>query len=203
MPIWTSPVQRGLAGQGGDPEVHQARPVRAQDDVGGLQVTVEDALVVRVVQRGGQGPERAQRLGQGHGAVREALVQRLALGQLHHQAKEAARGVLAEAHHLHDGRMAQGGERFRFAYEEGPVVGLSGRLHDLERRLDAFAQGGVDAIDGPHGALPQQGVHDPVRDAISLTQHAGVYGRTASISEAVRVQPGAGRCAITRRTNCM
>ena len=61
-------VGHGLArGAGGDAEVDQARrPVVAEDDVRRLQVAVEDAGLVGVVEGGGEGNEGAQGLGQRH-----------------------------------------------------------------------------------------------------------------------------------------
>ena len=127
---------------------------------------------MRVLERSRQGHEGGQGLGQGHGAPLQPALERLPHRQLHHEVEEAPARVLVEAHHAHDGGMAQGRQRLRLAHEPRARVGLAGGLHHLEGGFHAPAQGGVDAIHGAHPSFSEGGVDDPITDAVARLEHS-------------------------------
>ena len=102
---------------------HLHRAVRRDLDVRGLQVAVDDALLVRGLERVGNLPRDRQRLGDrrgrvhaaGSAATRDPLRERLALDQLEDQAAHAVR--LFDAVDRADVRMIQRGEHPRLALE--------------------------------------------------------------------------------------
>ena len=156
----------------GQPEVeHLHRAVGAQLDVGGLQVAVDDAVLVRRLERLGNLPGDRQRLVEGHGAARDPRAQILALHQLHHQ-RPAARRVL-DAVDLGDVRMVQRRERPRLALEPHQPVGVGGERvgQDLERHV-ASELGVAGAIDLPHAAGAERR-----HDLVGAEPDAGVQRR--------------------------
>ena len=66
-------------------------PSGADLDVGGLQVAVDDALLVRGLERLGDLPRDRQRLGERHRAARDVRREVLALDELHHERANAVR----------------------------------------------------------------------------------------------------------------
>ena len=76
----------------GDAEVHELHPAAAaEDDVRGLDVAVEDAGRVRVLERGGEGREGGERLRQGQRAALQPRLQGLAVRELHGQVGQPER----------------------------------------------------------------------------------------------------------------
>ena len=74
----------------GESEVQHLHDAVGRDlDVGGLQVAVDDALLVRGFERGGNLPRDGQRLGDGNRPARDPLGERLALDELQHQRAHA------------------------------------------------------------------------------------------------------------------
>ena len=75
----------------GEPEVEDLHgPVGPHLDVRGLQVAVDDSLLVRRLQRLGDLSRDGQRVADGDCATRDALRQILPLDQLHHERRHAA-----------------------------------------------------------------------------------------------------------------
>ena len=78
----------------GQPEVEHLDPtLRRHGDVVGLQVAVDDALLVRLVQRLGDLRRDRDRLGDGNRSFLNPLAQRHAAHELHHQEVDALLGV--------------------------------------------------------------------------------------------------------------
>ena len=98
----------------GHAEVEQLRRSASGDqDVGRLEIAVEDSLAVRILERAGNLHRQAQRLVRGQGAA-----DRMALYVLQH------RIVGADIVHLTDVRMVERGDRARFLVE---AVGVGSR----------------------------------------------------------------------------
>ena len=136
-----------------EPEVqHLHGPVRAQLDVRGLQIAVDDALLVRGLERFGDLFRNRQRFVDRDRPARNALRQIVALDQFHHQRANTA--GFFEAVDVRDIRMVQGRERLRFAGEPRQPVGVAGEWvrQNLERDVTIeFRVAG--AVDLPHPAL--------------------------------------------------
>ena len=93
-------------------EVEQLdRAVRRDLDVGGLQIAMDDALVVRGFERVGDLPRDAERLVERNRSLLDPLGQRRPFDQLHHQR------VLLDAVDRRDVRMIQRREHLRLARE--------------------------------------------------------------------------------------
>ena len=124
-------------------------------DVGGLEVAVDDALLVRRFERLGDLSRDRQGLVEGERATRDPLRQVVPLDQLHHQSGYAA--TLFQAVYGGDVWMIQRGEYFGFALEPGQSVAVrrQGWRQDLDRHL-ALEPGVVRAIHLPHAALAEQ-----------------------------------------------
>ena len=99
----------------GDAEVDQARRA-AHDDVGGLDVEVDDALGREVVQGGGDVQAEREQLLEREGPSRVSeLVERRAVEVLEHEVREAAAELGAEA--AHDDRVGEAGDELGLALE--------------------------------------------------------------------------------------
>ena len=140
-----------------EPEVeHLHRAVAADLDVGGLQIAMHDAQVVRGLERFGDLPGDRQRLGDRH---RSALDQRrkiVALDQLHHQRADAVRFL--EAVDVRDVGVIERCEHLGFAGEAGQALGVLGEV--LRQDLDgdvAVEPGVARAVDLPHASLTELG----------------------------------------------
>ena len=110
-------------------------------DVGALDVAVDDALRVRLVERIGDLHGDVERLGHGQGPAGDPLRQQLALHVLHRDEQVGA--VLDQVVGDRHVRRAQHRGGPRLAHEPGPGFGVRGvgRRQELER--DLAAQAGV------------------------------------------------------------
>ena len=148
----------------------------------GLEVAVDDALLVRGLERLGDLPGDGQRLVERQRAARERADEILALDELHDQRAHAVR--LFEAVDRGDVRMMQLGEQLRFALEAGEAlrVGGEGDREDLDRHL-APELGVGGAIDLAHAAFAQLG--------------ADLVGTEAGAGGGAHGAPAASRCSTT------
>jgi hypothetical protein len=153
----------------------------AQQDVAGLEVAVEDALLVGRVDGGGDGVEDRQRPLERQGARRPAeLREGHAVQQLHHQVGGARSGVDPEVGDVHDVGMAEPPERLGLPLEAAHrerIAGLAG-LQELEREDPLEPQMG--------GAIDDAG--SPFPEAIVQTVLPVENGRKATDAE--RHEPG-------------
>jgi hypothetical protein len=153
----------------GDAEVeHLHGPVGPHLDIGGLQITMDDAVRVRGVERLDDLAGDGQRLGERERSADDAFGQRLALDQLEDDGR-AGSGVL-DAVDGGDARMVDGGEQPRLALEAGEAIRIAG-----ERRRQH--------LDGHVAAQPR------VAGAIHLANPA----RADEVADLVRANDGATR----------
>ena len=107
------------------PEVeHLHRAVGADLDVRGLQIAMDDALLVRGFERLGDLLRDRQRFVEWNRAARDALRQVLALDEFHHQGGDVRRFL--EAVDRRDVRMVEGREDFGFALKAREAIGIAG-----------------------------------------------------------------------------
>ncbi len=129
----------GVAREGlGEAEVEDLDlAVGRELDVGGLEVAVDDALAVGLLERLGDLPRDGERLVDGERAAREPLREVLARHQLHRQRHEAL--ALLEPVDRRDIRVAERREDLRLAAEAREALGVLGEggRQDLERGLAA------------------------------------------------------------------
>src|SRR5579864_9514343 len=130
-------------------------------DVGRLEVAMDDAMFVRVLQGGCNLQSHAQGVVGGDGAALEAVRQSLPLDQFHDQRPRVSRVFQA----INGGNigMVQRGEDLRFALETSHAVGVRGER--LRQDLDGHVPveiGVAGAVDLPHASAAQQ-VRDSVR----------------------------------------
>ncbi len=151
------------------------------EDVGGLDVAVDDAGLVGGGERVGDlGTDLEQPLG-GERLAGELLLQGLALHQLHDQKGRAL--VLADVVQRADVRMVQSGSGARFALEAGSRHLAAAQLLGEELQRDGPLEPGVlGLVDDAHPAAADP-AHDPVvRDG--LAEH-----RSSSMNSSVHVSP--------------
>jgi len=173
----------GGGGEAGDAEVHDLhRAVLADEDVGGLDVTVDDAGLVGV----GQPVQHLQ--DDRHLAVEgqrdpqaQRLEQVLPLEQLHGDVRRAVSVVPQVEDEDHVG-VHELGHRPRLPLEAVLLLGIGGELpeHDLERDVPV-EQRIVGVIHHAHGALAE-GTHDVVlADALRRFGARGAIRRRCGI----------------------
>ena len=141
-------------------EVEQARTIRSQVDVRGLEIAMHQPRRVDHVQRRQHaGAERHDFLGR-HRLALEPRGERLAAEQLHRQ--EGAAFVFADLVQLADVRMAEPRHRFGLTPEAGPSRFVD-RLQPLDR--DASAEHLVLGLEhGAHAALADLAHHAVAAD---------------------------------------
>ena len=173
----------GGGGESGDAEVHDLhRAVLTDEDVGGLDVAVDDAGLVGV----GQPVQHLQ--DDRHLAVegeRDPQAQRLEevlpLEQLHGDVRRAV-GVVPQVEDEHHVGVHELGHRPRLPLEAVLLLGIGGELpeHDLERDVPVEERV-VGVIHHPHGSLAQ-GTHDVVlADALRGVGARGAIRRRCGI----------------------
>ena len=146
----------GLQGLGQAEIEHLHRAIGPHLDVGGFQVAVNDAALVRGFERFGDLAGEHERFGNGNRPTCDALRQVFPLDQLHHDGRHPA--TLFQSVDGSDVRMVERGQHFRFALEARQPVGVSGerRRQDLDRHLAFEARIGR-PIHLSHPALAEQG----------------------------------------------
>jgi hypothetical protein len=117
-------------------------------DVRRLEVPVEDTVLVGVVQRVGELPRDEQRLVHGDGAAVDAVGQRGALDQLHHQRANGwrpgvPRWALLDAVDRGNVLMSERGEDLRLALEPRHAVWIRRELRRQDFERDLALEAGV------------------------------------------------------------
>ena len=133
-----------------EPEVEHLEPALARHhDVAGLQVAVDNALVVRGRERVGERDREVQQPGERQSARRHERGERLALDQLHGEEADAA-GFLDRVER-HDVPVVQRGDGPRLALEALEQVGPRGQVRGQQLHRHVAAETGVaGAIDLAH-----------------------------------------------------
>ena len=148
---------------------------------------MDDAGLVRGLERFRDLPRDRQRFVERHRPARETLREVVALDQLHDQSGRVSR--LFEAVDLRDARVVQRRERLGLPLETHQPIGVGReRLgQDLERDV-AIEPGIAPAIDLPHPPGPKRGDHFIRADSGAGTQahrrHHGMGGSNLAIDAA-------------------
>ena len=181
-PASASAAPSGAALEGlGQAEVEHLHLAVGRDlDVRGLEVAVDDALVVRGLERLGNLLRDAQRLDERDRPAAQAIREVFALHQLHHQ-RAAAAGFL-EAVDAGDVRMAERGQHLRLAVEARHAVLVVREVLGQQLQRDVAVQARVGRAEHlSHAASPELAGDAIVREG--LTNHvrpilqAGSCGR--------------------------
>ena len=155
----------------GDAEVGDLHaPVRGDHQVLGLEVAVDDAVLLRVGEPGEQALEHAADLRQGH--LADVRAQRAALDVLHRDVRRAV--VLEVVVHGDDVRMAQRAGHARLAQEalgERRVGGVEGA--QLLERDEAVQVGLARQVHERHAAAPQLAQDLVSADGLHDVRHQG------------------------------
>jgi hypothetical protein len=152
---------------------HLHRAIRSQLDVRWLQVPVDDALFMRRLEGFGDQPGDRHCFVEWQRPLLDAVGQRRAFNQLHHEGAAAVRPF--EAINLRDVGMVQRGERLRLTLESRQPVGLMGKAVRQSLDGDLASKVGIErAIDLTHPTLADLG-DDFVRPDASA-RHEG-HGR--------------------------
>ena len=178
----------------GEAEVeHLDLPVGRELHVRGLQVAVDDALGVGLLERLGDLLRDLERLLDGDGAARETLLEVLALHELERQEGLAVR--VLESVDRGDVRVVERGEQLRLALEAGEALGVLRHLERQHLDRDVATEGRVGgAVDLAHPAGPE-GRGDPVVRQRLADQGASRRGTNAfSCSGNVGVQSAPAEC---------
>ena len=120
----------------GQPEVqHLHRAVLADFDVGGLQVPMDDPLLVRGFERLGNLLGDREGLVDRDRPARNPIGERRALDKLHHEGRACTPSAFFEPVDLGDVRMVEGGEHLRLPLETREAIGIVGnsRQQDFDR----------------------------------------------------------------------
>jgi hypothetical protein len=161
MPAWVSILvivgeSDRLVAAGGDLDLL----VRCQLDVGRLEVAVDDAALVRLLEAGRDLQRDPKRLVEREPAALDPLLQRLALDQFHHQ--EVNRRSRLGMRRLLDGMdagdvgMVQRRQHLRLAGEAGHPRGIVGEGLRQQLQRDVAAELRVPgAVDRAHAALAE------------------------------------------------
>ena len=143
----------------GDAEVEQLhRPVRLHEDVGRLEISVDDGVAVSVLNRLAHRPEQPEPLGQGAAARPAVLGERDALHVLHREPRGAVR-QRARVVELRDGRMVQLGQRPLLGEKPRPARGRDPAIAEQLQRRAAADVFSLDEVDDAHPALAEQAQH--------------------------------------------
>ena len=143
----------------GDPEVDEHDAVAREDQVGGLDVAVDDLLLVHVGKRLARLADVLDRLGhRQRAAALEHRVEARAAHELHHEVVALAVGEVVD--HAHHPRVTQTLQQPRLDLE-AHRVGVLERL--LDRHLEAVGEP-ARAVHGAHAADGDRGL-DHVRAA--------------------------------------
>src|SRR5262249_50637748 len=154
----------------GEAEIeHLDGAVVAHPDVGPLQIAVNDALLVRGLEGGGDLPRDRQRLVDGNWPLRDAIRKRCAVDELHHERLDG-RGLL-EPVDCGNVRMVERREQLGLPLKPRQALRVGGGLgrQDLDRDL-ALQPGVGRAIDLPHAAFAQL-PEDVIRTQHRVDEH--------------------------------
>jgi hypothetical protein len=175
-------LRSAVAGELGDAEVEhldEVLVVAADDeiDVLGLEVAVDDALLVRRRQRRAALGHDGQRVLERQPGATDARRQRLAVEELHDEVDDVLAVLarrLAEVDDVDDVGVADVVDRLGFVEEAGDDVFLGRQLFEQDLHGDALADEGVLAeIDGTHAALAYLGFDLVIADTATHQGHAG------------------------------
>ncbi len=135
------------------PEVeHLDLAVRRDLDVGRLEIAMDDAALVRRFERVGHLPGDGERLGNRERAGLEAIRERVAFDELHHE--EMTPGGFLHSVERGDVRVIERGECLGFALETGDAIFVAGGRVGQHLDRDFAAELGVaGAIDLAHSRL--------------------------------------------------
>ena len=165
MPVRVSPVAKSrFELRPRQPEVEQFNAVRSDEDVGRLQIAVNDAALMQRGQRTQHSESDRQRLGHAQRAAAQLFGERLALEQLH--CNEQLALVLPYLVNLADVGMVDARGRPGFAPETLPrrLVARERRHRlDGDAAVEAFVARGVDDT---HSAFSELPLDDVVPDPI-------------------------------------
>jgi hypothetical protein len=152
----------GAAEQLRDPEIGELHPladrhVVGEQDVRGLEVAMDDAVIVRDLERPGDRKRRRHGLLPGEPApAAERLLDRLAADQLHGEVGLIP--LLPVGEELDDARMTQLLERLDLVAEARLQAGVVGEVGREDLDGHRRAGGRVDGfVDGPHAATTEPG----------------------------------------------
>ncbi len=160
------------------------------EDVGRLDVAMDDARSVRGVERVGNLDPKLDQLFERHRPVADPVFQRLAFEKLHRD--EPLPAVLADLVNRADVRMVQRRRGARLAHEAVGRGAIAGQLIGQELQRDVTAKQKVlGAIDDAHSAAAEHLENAIVRD--SLADH-----RFATAAYTVSARCPAGPCARAR-----
>ena len=146
-----------------DAEVEELHPELsliplAEEEVGRLDVSVEDPLRVRLLKaEAGLAADAQDRLRREHAVLFEGRVEVSALEELHHEVRDAERVVVVDVEHLRDVLRLDGAGRAGLQFEARGDLGLRRQVlrDDLER--DAATRGRVPRlVDRAHPSLPEE-----------------------------------------------
>ena len=174
----------------GDAEVEElGNPVGRDQDVAGLEVAVDDEVLVGVLNRGADHAEEPEALPYLQPAPIAEHRDRLALDVLHDEVGKAVLGVAA-VQQARDVGVVEAGEDLPFLTKSAEnEVGVDAALDDLDRHaLLVLLVGANGEVDVPHPTAPEQAVH-PVRSnalARGLLGRDLVHGRHRRGLEEVR-----------------
>ncbi len=183
-------------------EVHDLhRAVFLDEDVGGLDVAVDDARLVGVREPGQHlHDHRDLALERHRRRLAHGLLEVLALQELHRDEGRAV-GVVAQVEDHHHVRVGHLGDRAGLALETGLQLGVVGDLgdHDLEGHV-AVEHGVVGQVHLAHGALAEGAedlvLADPAGELfferlvrIAGLSHAGASGAQLPSGQRIRRQP--------------
>lgn len=150
----------------GDAEVHHLDRTGVGDDhVGGLDVAVHDAVLVRVGERLQHPGDDDQRLLRRRGlGVDQQVADRAALDELHHDVRDrlAVDGVLAGVVDRHDRMVVEPGDRLRLAREAGLGDRVLGEVGAQQLHRDRAPQPDVLRREHLGHAAPAEAVGQPV-----------------------------------------
>ena len=175
--------ERGIERLGQAEVQHLDLPVGGNLDVGRLEVAVDDALLVRDLERLGQLHGEVESFFDGRLASGEPLGQILALDQLQHE-KAKARRLARWPWIVAMQRVVQRGQEPGFAFEALEAVGICGesRREKLDRHL-AVERGVDGAPDHAHAAFA-----DLVNEAVVGEGLAGLDGHGVDCSRSSHVE---------------
>ena len=181
-----------LVGHLGDAEVRELGDVQTrQQHVGGLDVAVDDAVLVGVLQGIRDLADQARGALEGQHALVQQVLERAAADVFHHDVGQAVR--LAGGEDAHDVRVVEDGDRARFPLEAAQELGIVGEVarQDLDRD-DLAGLGVAAAIDRGHAAPVDQVLQQvaPYVTPDEVLLHPGPLGSPRARRESGTRPPG-------------